>query len=72
MQFTFMLGFSPAVERQQDISRPSKTEEPTVNWEAAHRESSGCKCWEMTAALWSAGQRVPEPGGDQGMNPGLI
>lgn len=48
-------------------------EELTVNWEvteAAHRESRGCKCWETTAALWSAGQRVPEPGGDRGMNQG--
>lgn len=40
--------------------------------EAAHRESRGCRCWEMTAALWSAGQRVPEPGGDLETNPGWI
>lgn len=37
---------------------------------ASYRESRGCKCSEMTAALWSAGQEGLRPGGDLEMNPG--
>lgn len=42
------------------------------NVNATHRESRGCRCWEKTAALWSAGQGGLEPGGDLEMNPGWI
>lgn len=71
MQFTFMFGFSPALRNDNRIYCSDVRSQGSVLFHhlkstttVTYTESSGCRRWGSTAALWSAGQEGLMPGGD--------
>lgn len=74
--FTFMFGFNPADregKRKRVIKNATQNISPPENEaEDTHRERRGCRRWERTVALWSAGQGGLESGNDQEKDPGGI
>lgn len=64
---------SVQLEAQEDHMRDAvKAQILLKSHSNTYRERRGCTCWELTAALWSAGQVGLESGGDPDMNPGRI